>query len=135
MNELEIEQAIVDRLKSELEDVMVLLFPDVDEFEFRDAKAAIVCRFSSARFDTPGNGATFQTTYPQLEVLVFSRSLRDHTGVLTLLRRVRAALTGFVPPMCSRSPYPIDERFLAHDEDVWSYGMTLEVPSIYQYGS
>ncbi|PIQ25416.1 hypothetical protein COW20_15255 [bacterium (Candidatus Blackallbacteria) CG13_big_fil_rev_8_21_14_2_50_49_14] len=130
--ELDIETAIVDRLKIALSPLPVEALPE-KQWNFTHPIGAALVVFTGA---DPGPGIDLFTTAQPVtlsyELVLFSRSLRSGTGLYSLLEASRKALLGWVPPDSGLTPFRIG-RVTNHgqEEGAWSMSIILNTQAVW----
>ena len=126
MTILEIEQAIIDRLKEKIQGLEIDSFPEKPaDYRLRHPKGALLVRYAGCAYTEPlATDYIIQDRKISFEVNVLMRHLTSHEGVYAYLDAVRIALTGFKPPNCGRV-YPVKEEFIIEDAGIWHYGIVF----------
>jgi hypothetical protein len=124
MTILEIESAIINRLKEKIQGLEIDSFPEKPaEFRLKHPKGALLVRYAGANYTEPfATGQVVQDRKINFEVNIIMRHLTSHKGVYAYLDAVRIALTGFKPPNCGKA-YPVKEEFITEDAGIWHYGI------------
>lgn len=128
----EIESAIVDKLKIDIQDLAVEPFPDsVKDYELLHPKGAVLVSYEGSNYTNPR--IEQQARMLEFDVIVIVRNLRSHLGAYETLDRVRQSLTNdlFIENM---KLYPISEKFLFVEEDKWHYEIRFMLPTVYFIG-
>jgi len=127
---VQIEAAIIDRLRSRIQDVVVDAYPDKPEsYQLKHPAGALLVRYTGSRFGPPDpTDVVAQQQTVTVEVVSLVRNLHklgDHAGLLDLLDAVRTALTGFRipggPPL-----HPTTEEFKNYADGIWEYATAFE---------
>jgi len=128
MTILEIESAIINRLKEKIQGLEIDSFPEKPaEFRLKHPKGALLVRYAGANYTEPfATGQVVQDRKINFEVNIVMRHLTSHKGVYAYLDAVRIALTGFKPPNCGKA-YPVKEEFITEDAGIWHYGITFSM--------
>jgi Gp37 protein len=138
-----IEQAVVNRLNTELSGVEIAHFPDKPEaYRMTHRVGAALVRYEGTEFGKPiDTAAMVQERTLKFEITVMMRDLGwsvggspaggGTPGAYGILESIRAALTGFQVPACGKT-YPLRERFLKRDKQggVWMYAVTFAMQTV-----
>lgn len=126
MNILEIEQAIIERLKLKIDGIPVEPYPDKpSEYRLLHARGALLVRYVGSDFSPPlPTDIVVQDRDVDFDVVVVMRHLTGHDGIYEMLDSVRMALTGFKPLGCSQM-YPTSEKFVSEENGIWQYAVTF----------
>lgn len=128
-----VEQAIIDRLTTQIEGVEIEAFPDAPEnYQLKHSAGAVLVRYTGSRFDRhEPTDVVIQDQTITIELALLMRSLRRHdAGILPMLDAVRAALTGYRIPGASALA-PTKEEFVSYDQGVWQYVVTMECKTVH----
>ncbi|HXZ87645.1 MAG TPA: Gp37 family protein [Candidatus Binataceae bacterium] len=130
-----IENAILTQLRSAIGTIEIAHYPDRPEsYRMTHRIGAALVRYEGARYERlMDTAAVVQERRLQFEITLMMRDLgwgvggqADGTspGAYALIEEVRAALTGFRVPGCSKM-YPLRERFAGRDKQgaVWVYAI------------
>lgn len=130
-----IENVILAQLQSAIGTIEIAHYPDRPEsYRMTHRIGAALVRYEGARYERlMDTAAVVQERRLQFEITVLMRDLGwgvggppDGTspGAYAMIEQVRAALTGFRVPGCSKM-YPLRERFVARDKQgaVWVYAI------------
>lgn len=120
-----IEDSILNRLKPAFPSFPVEASPERD-FNFTHTLATILVAFTNIK---PGKLMSVDFRIQELtlayEVVIFSRSLRTHTGIYLLIVQVLALLQGWTPAM--GNPLTLTEaRYLGQKEGSWAWSLVFE---------
>jgi len=128
MTILEIEQAIINRLKEKIQGIEIDSFPEKpDEYNLLHPKGALLVRYVGSNYAEPfATDVIAQDRKVNFEVNVVMRHLTSHEGIYAYLDAVRIALTGFKPPHCSKM-YPVREEFITEKAGIWHYAITFSM--------
>ena len=128
MTILEIEKAIINRLKSKIQGLEIDSFPEKPaEYRLLHAKGALLVRYGGCSYtERLATDFIVQDRKINFEVNVVMRHLTSHEGVYAYLDAVRIALTGFRPPHCGKM-YPVREEFLTEEAGIWHYVVTFSM--------
>lgn len=130
-----IENAILAQLRSAIVTIEIAHYPDRPEtYRMTHRIGAALVRYEGARYDRlMDTAAVVQERRLQFEITLMVRDLgwgvggpADGTspGAYALIEEVRAALTGFRVPGCTKM-YPLRDRFVGRDKQgaVWIYAI------------
>jgi Gp37 protein. len=128
MTILEIESAIINRLKEKIQGLEIGSFPEKPaDYRLRHPNGALLVRYAGCTYnETLATDYIIQDRKISFEVNVLVRHLTSHKGVYAYLDAVRIALTGFKPPNCGKA-YPVKEEFITEDAGIWHYGITFSM--------
>ena len=127
MNLKDIEQAIIDRLKSRITDVPVEAFPErPSEYRLRHASGVLLVVYRGSKYtESQSAGVAVQARKQEWDVIIVSRNLRSHQNAYDLLDKVRAALSGYQVVPTAEIMAPIREQFINESNGIWQYGITF----------
>ncbi|MDI1471926.1 hypothetical protein THER_1648 [Thermodesulfovibrio sp. N1] len=129
----DIEQAIIDRLKTKIQGLEITGFPEKPkEYRLLHPKGALLVSYAGSTFSEPQSvNAIVQERKMEFDITVAMRHLRTHEGAYAYLDAVRIALTGYRITGCSKM-YPVKEQFLSEDNGIWQYSITftLTAPAV-----
>lgn len=129
--ELDIESAMLDRLKQALEPLPVEAYSDKD-YRFTHPKGAALLMLADIDLaDTVDAYIVAEPASLVYEVLLKSRSLRDASGLYQMLRASRESLMGWTPPNCVKPMKLKKGRFLGHEDGAWSFSLLFVAEIIY----
>ena len=133
MNIEEIENQIVERLKSKITDLYIASFPDKpQEYTFTHPKGAVLVHYQGGNYgNSQSLDVIFQQKKMEFALTLITRFLKTNDGAYSLLERVKQILTGFKIDECSKL-YPTKEGFLVENNGIWQYTINFELttPSI-----
>lgn len=116
--------AVVTRLTGKLgRELVVELFPENPQhYRLNHARGAVLVAFGTSRFSRgEATDTVFQDRDLTIPLTLIFRQLNGPEGVVAYLDRIRAVLTGFVPPHCSLALAPLEESFLGQRSGLWQY--------------
>lgn len=136
-----IEDSIIDRLTEKTtKRVLVQPYPDDPEtYEPTHAIGALLVRYAEGNYsDTRDTGFVVQDREMLFEVTLAMWSLRGKQGgIYSYMEAVRVALTGFVPPNCTRKLSPISEGYVGRgaglkskSKRLWQYQITFKTETM-----
>jgi Gp37 protein len=142
-----IETAIVAQLRSHINSIEIVHYPDQPEtWRMTHRVGAALVIYKGAQYgDLLDTAAVIQERKLEFEVAVMMRDLGwavggdasgPSPGAYAIIESVRAALTGFQIAGC-RKMYPVREKFLKRDKQggVWTYASTFAVTTMALEGS
>ena len=133
MNIEEIENQIVERLKSKITDLYIASFPDKpQEYTFTHPKGAVLVHYQGGSYgNSQSLDVIFQQKKMEFALTLITRFLKTNDGAYLLLEKVKQVLTGFKMDGCSKM-YPTKEGFLTENNGIWQYTINFELttPSI-----
>ena len=133
MTIIEIENQIIDQIKSQINDLHIQGFPEKpSEFRLTHPKGAILVHYQGGNYsESKSLGYMVQDKKLEFSVTVVTKNLRSHEGSYFYLDKVRQILTGYRPDNCSKMQ-PIKEDFLSEDNGIWQYSInfSLTTPTI-----
>jgi len=129
----EIENEIVDRIKSKISDLHIEGFPDKpSEFKLTHPTGAILVHYQGGSFsDSKSVGCIYQDKKLEFSITIVTRNLRSYKGSYFYLDKIRQILTGFKPVGCTKMQ-PVKEDFISEDNGIWQYAInfSLTTPTI-----
>ena len=129
----EIENQIIEKIKSQIQDLHIQGFPEKpSEFRLTHPKGAILVHYQGGNYsESKSLGYIVQDKKLEFSVTVVTKNLRSHEGSYFYLDKVRQILTGYRPDNCSKMQ-PIKEDFLSEDNGIWQYSINfiLTTPTI-----
>jgi len=133
MTIIEIENQIIEQIKSQINDLHIQGFPEKpSEFRLTHPKGAILVHYQGGNYsESKSLGYMVQDKKLEFSVTVITKNLRSHEGSYFYLDKVRQILTGYRPDNCSKMQ-PIKEDFLSEDNGIWQYSInfSLTTPTI-----
>jgi phage gp37-like protein len=128
----DVETAIVDKLKADIDDLAVEPYPDnVKDYELIHPNGAVLVSYEGSNFTNPR--IEQQARMLEFGIIVIVRNLRNQYGAYETLERVRQSVTNDLYIENTRL-YPISEKFLFVEDDKWHYEMRFMLPSVYFIG-
>ncbi len=133
MNLKEVEQAIIERLKSQITDIPVEAFPErPSEYRLRHASGVLLVVYRGSKYsESQSAGLAVQARTQEWDIVIISRNLRSHSSAYDLLDQVRAALSGFRPVSTAEVMVPVREAFINEVNGIWQYGITFTFSETY----
>ena len=100
----EIENEIIERIKSKIADLHIEGFPEKpSEFRLTHPTGAILVHYQGGSYsDSKSIGCIYQDKKLEFSITVVTRNLRNHNGSYFYLDKIRQILTGFRPLVCSK---------------------------------
>ena len=134
MDILTTENAIIDRAKDKIPDLLTEAFPeDPENYTLTHAKGAILVQYAGSTFDDPeDSGAVVQDEHPAWTLTLLAKNLRTHTGAYKYIEDIKTAFTGYVIPGPARL-YLKEIIFLGlKDGGIFMYGTTIAFNTIHE---
>jgi len=129
----EIENEIVERIKSKISDLHIESFPDKpSEFKLTHPTGAILVHYQGGSYsDSKSIGCIYQDKKLEFSITIVTRNLRSYKGSYFYLDKVRQILTGFRPISCNKM-LPVKEDFISENNGIWQYAInfSLTTPTI-----
>ena len=126
----QIEDAIIQRVKSEIAGLAVESFPLEGEYRLRHPLGAILVRYLGSKYDSDhfeigGNAAQALDEIPenrslQFELRLFLRNLKSHQAAHEKIQQILNALTGFIPAP-AQELLPLQDGLLKEQDGVWQF--------------
>ena len=133
MNIRDIENSIIERLKTSFPEVLVQGFPDKPvEFILLHPIGALLVHYQGSNYtSTNALGFISQDNKKEFSITVVTRNLRFNAGAYEYIDKVKAVLTGFEPDGCSKLSASKD-FFISENGGIWQYGINfvLTTPNI-----
>lgn len=122
-----IEQKIVERLKQNIENILIQSYPEKpQEFVFTHPVGAVLIHYQGGTYKpTTSFSSLLQTKRLDFSLTIITRNLKNNNGAYELLDRVRKLLTGFEVEGCTKLT-PTKEGFLAETNGIWQYTINFE---------
>ncbi|MBO6181512.1 hypothetical protein J6O86_07490 [bacterium] len=133
MNIREIENSIIELLKTSFPEVLVQGFPDKpSEFILLHSIGALLVHYQGSNYtNTEALGFVTQENKKEFSVTIVTRNLRSNYGAYEYIDKVKAALSGFPIDECT-SILPTKDFFISENKGIWQYGInfTLKTQNI-----
>ena len=133
MNIKEIENEIINRLKSKLSKFQVEGFPErPQEFILLHPVGALLVHYRGGNYSNSNAiGVISQERKLEFAITVVTRNLRSNNGTYETLDRVKQILCGYKIHGCSKMT-PTKENFISETNGIWQYeiGFNITTPSI-----
>ena len=137
-----IEDAIVNRLRSQINSIEIAHYPDRPEtWRLTHRVGAALVRYHGARYgELLDTAAIIQERKLKFDIAIMMRDLGwavggdpsgPSPGAYAIIEAIRTALTGYRVPGC-RPIYPVREQFVKRDDQggVWSYSSTFALSTV-----
>lgn len=114
--------SVKEKLRQGLPSIEVDLFPDNPaSYRFIHPVGAVLIGYQGSEYEmTDDTHAIVQTRKLTFSLTVFGRGVHHDKGVIALLDKVRAVITGFRPKHCNKI-HLLSERYLHQDGGAWQY--------------
>lgn len=128
MNIREIENSIIERLKTVFPEVLVEGFPDKpSEFILLHPIGALLVHYQGSNYtNSEALGCIVQDNKKEFAITVVTRNLRFNQGAYEYIDNVKSALTGFQPDECSKL-IPTKDYFISENSGIWQYGVNFSL--------
>ena len=126
MNIRTIENSIIENLKTNFPEVLVLGFPDKpSQFVLLHPIGALLVHYQGSNYTTT-QALSFitQENKKEFSITVITRHLRDNNGAYEYIDKVKAALSGFSIDECT-SLIPTKDYFISENAGIWQYGINF----------
>lgn len=126
MNIREIENSIIERLKTEFPEVLVQGFPDKpSEFILLHSIGALLVHYQGSNYtNSESLGCIVQDNKKEFSITIVTRNLRANQGAYEYLDKVKVVLTGFQIDECSKL-MPTKDFFISENSGIWQYGVNF----------
>ncbi|MGH7925741.1 MAG: Gp37 family protein [Candidatus Binatus sp.] len=137
-----IEDAIVNRLRSQIGSIEIAHYPDRPEtWRMTHRVGAALVKYKGAQYgELIDTAAIIQERKLEFEIDVMMRDLGwavggeasgPSPGAYAIIESIRTALTGYLIPGC-RKMYPVREKFVRRDKQggVWTYASTFALSTV-----
>ena len=129
----EIENEIIERIKSKISDLHIEGFPEKpSEFRLTHPIGAILVHYQGGSYsDSKSIGCIVQDKKLEFSITVVTRNLRSYKGSYFYQDKIRQIITGF-RPLCCTKMQPVKEEFISEDNGIWQYSInfSLTTPTI-----
>lgn len=122
----QIENSIIQKLKTSFPEVLVQGFPDKpSEFILLHPTGALLVHYQGSNY-TNSNALGFitQENKKGFSITIVTRNLRGNNGAYESLDSVKSILTGFSPDGCSKL-MPTKDFFISENAGIWQYGINF----------
>lgn len=126
MNIREIENSIIEKLKTSFPEVLVQGFPDKpSEFILLHPIGALLIHYQGSNYtSTNALGFVSQDNKKEFSITVVTRNLRSNKGAYEFIDGIKSVLTGFSPDGCSKLS-PSKDFFISEKAGIWQYGVNF----------
>ena len=126
MNIRDIENAIIEKLKTVFPEVLVQGFPDKPaEFILLHPVGALLVHYQGSNYtSTDALGFISQENKKEFSITVVTRNLRKNEGAYEYIDKIKAVLTGFAADGCSKLS-PSKDFFISEKAGIWQYGVNF----------
>lgn len=129
---LDIETAIIDRLKDQVSELLVIGFPESPAgYILTHPKGAVLVSYQGSSFSEPKSNFVSQIRRIEFDITLVVRNLRNHDGAYGYMDIIRTALTGYRVLDVARL-YPTREGFLSEQSGMWQYGMSFAMNAVWE---
>lgn len=131
MNIREIENSIIEKLKSEFPDVPVEGFPDKpQEFILLHPIGELLVHYQGSNYTNSNSlGCISQDNNKEFSITIVTRNLRSNIGAYEFLDRVKKVLTGFRPVGCNPM-IPLKDFFISENSGIWQYAINFSLKTV-----
>ena len=128
MNIRHIETAIIEKLKSDFPEILVIGFPDKpSEFILLHQIGALLVHYQGGNYsNTQALNFITQEAQKEFSITIVTRNLRNNNGAYDYLEKVKSALSGFKIDECSLL-YPVKDFFISENAGIWQYGINFSL--------
>ena len=126
MNIRDIENAIIEKLKTAFPEVLVQGFPDKPaEFILLHPIGALLVHYQGSNYtSTNALGFVSQENKKEFSITVATRNIRKNEGAYEYIDKIKSVLTGFAPDGCSKLS-PSKDFFISEKAGIWQYGINF----------
>jgi len=123
-----IENQIIEKLKTSFPEVLVQGFPDKpSEFILLHSIGALLVHYQGSNYtNSQSLGYITQENKKEFAITVVTRNLRFNDGAYEYIDKVKAVLTGFEPDECSKL-IPVKDYFISENKGIWQYGINFSL--------
>lgn len=136
MNIREIENSIIEKLKTSFTEVLVQGFPEKpSEFILLHPIGALLVHYQGSNYtNSESLGCIVQNNKKEFAITIVTRNLRNNQGAYEFIDNVKSILSGFQPDECSQL-MPTKDYFISENGGIWQYGVnfTLTTNNIQTY--
>lgn len=128
MNIRDIENSIIEKLKTAFPEVLVQGFPDKpSEFILLHSIGALLVHYQGSNY-TNSDALAFisQENKKEFSITVVTRDLRSNNGSYEYLDKVKETLTGFQIDGCTQL-MPTKDFFISENGGIWQYGINFQL--------
>jgi hypothetical protein len=126
VNIRQIENSIIDKLKTEFHEVLVEGFPDKpSEFILLHSIGALLVHYQGSNYsNSAALGYIVQDNKKEFSITIVTRNLRANQGAYEYLDKVKSILTGFQVDECTKL-MPTKDFFISENGGIWQYGINF----------
>lgn len=126
MNIREIENSIIEKLKTSFPEVLVQGFPEKpSEFILLHPIGALLVHYQGSNYtNSESLGCIVQNNKKEFAITVVTRNLRNNQGAYEFIDNVKSVLSGFQPDECSQL-MPTKDYFISENGGIWQYGVNF----------
>lgn len=124
----EIENSIIENLKTAFPEVLVQGFPDKpSEFILLHPIGALLVHYQGSNYtNSEALGCVVQDNKKEFAITIVTRNLRFNQGAYEYIDKVKSLLTGFQPDECSKL-MPTKDYFISENSGIWQYGINFSL--------
>ena len=128
MNIKDIENSIIEKLKADFPEILVIGFPDKpSEFILLHQVGALLFHYQGGNYsNTQALSYITQDAQKEFSITIVTRNLRNNNGAYDYLEKVKSALSGFKIDECSLL-YPVKDFFISENAGIWQYGINFSL--------
>ena len=128
MNIRNIETVIIEKLKADFPEILVIGFPDKpSEFILLHQIGALLVHYQGGNYsNTQALNFITQEAQKEFSITIVTRNLRNNNGAYDYLEKVKSALSGFKIDECSLL-YPVKDFFISENAGIWQYGINFSL--------
>ena len=128
MNIKNIENSIIEKLKADFPEILVIGFPDKpSEFILLHQIGALLVHYQGGNYsNTQALSYITQDAQKEFSITIVTRNLRGNAGAYDYLDKVKASLSGFKIDECSLL-YPVKDFFISENAGIWQYGINFSL--------
>lgn len=126
MNIREIENSIIEKLKTSFTEVLVQGFPEKpSEFILLHPIGALLVHYQGSNYtNSESLGCIVQNNKKEFAITIVTRNLRNNQGAYEFIDNVKSILSGFQPVECSQL-MPTKDYFISENGGIWQYGVNF----------
>jgi hypothetical protein len=124
----EIEEKIINQLKTKIPDFLIHGFPEKpSEFVLIHPIGAILVHYQGGNYSASQSlGYINQENKKEFSITIVTRDLRSNNGAYQTLDKVKSALTGFQIQGCSKLT-PTKDGFVSEKSGIWQYAINFSL--------
>ena len=128
MNIKNIENSIIEKLKADFPEILVIGFPDKpSEFILLHQIGALLVHYQGGNYsNTQALNFITQEAQKEFSITIVTRNLRGNAGAYDYLDKVKSSLSGFKIDECSLL-YPVKDFFISENAGIWQYGINFSL--------